>query len=378
MKVLATKIKGKVVFGKDKEPVNNLLIAFPTKERLVSHLDPNHDYNVSDGAKGKKEISLTEEIVLSHRYNTVSQRVEFWPGSHYPYQKGYPRSSILGGRKEIYTETINYASHSFKQTHEKDGKEISHAFDPATYKYTDGFKKGEPANTTEVLLLFIAEFAQYFVPIDQEPFSALWKLEDVVQGPLSQERSEMETLLKSLQELRQLAPTHFHFDIYSLQHEIIRARLAKCTEDFSIVAKSKKRKQREAKPQKDARWPSTSKRPAKRPKMVKQVTAASKAVSFGDSPAPATPAQATKETVACETSVLPTTLLFPAQSNAANSLDSQLAQAQLAVQRLQQQQAVASQQQNEAAPAAPPSQVLQTASKGESTLWSRPRKSRVP
>ena len=303
MKLLATKIKGKVVFGKDKEPANNLLIAFPTKGRLVSHLNPNHDYNVSDGAKSKKKTSLTEEIALSHRYNTVSQRVEFWPGSNYPHQKGYPRSSMLGGRKEIYTETTNYASHSFKQTHAKEGKETPHGFDPAAYKYTDGFKMGEPTKTTEVLLLFIAEFAQCFVPIDQEPFSALWKLEDVVPGPLSQERSEMETLLKSLQELRQLAPTHFHFDIYSLQHEIIRARLAKCTGDFSIVAKSKKRKPREAKPQKDAKWPSTSKHPAKRQKTAKQVTEATKVVSFGalrrgawrsgDSSAPATPAPAT-------------------------------------------------------------------------------------
>jgi hypothetical protein len=90
--------------------------------------------------------------------------------------------------------------------------------------------------------------------------------------------------------------------------------------------------------------------PSKTPKIVKQVTAALKAVSFNDSPAPATPAQATKKTVAHETSVPPTTLLFPAQSSASDSLDSQLAQAQLAVQRLQQQQAVASQQQNEAAP----------------------------
>jgi hypothetical protein len=348
MKALATKVKGKVVVGKDKEVVDNLLIAFPTKERLVSHLDPNHDYSVTDGAKGKKETHPTEEIVLSHRYNTVSQRVEFWPGSCYPYRKGYPRSSTLGGRKEIYVETTNYASHSFKQTHAKGGKETSHGFDPANYKYTGGFKSGEPANTTEVLLLSIAEFAQYFVPIEQEPFNALWKLEDVVPGPLSQERSEMETLLKSLQELRLLAPTHFHFDIYSLQHEIIRARLAKCTEHFSNVSKNKKRKQREAKPRQGATWPRTGN--AKRPKTVNQVTAALKAVSFDNSPAPATPAQATKETVAYETSVLPTTLLFPTQSSAANALDSQLAQALLAVQRLQQQQAVASQQQNEAAP----------------------------
>ena len=88
-------VKGKVVVGKDKEVVDNLLIAFPTKERLVSHLDPNHDYSVTDGSKGKKETHLTEEIVLSHRYNTVSQRVEFWPGSYYPHRKGYHRSSML-------------------------------------------------------------------------------------------------------------------------------------------------------------------------------------------------------------------------------------------------------------------------------------------
>jgi hypothetical protein len=49
MKMIASKIKGKVVVGK--EPVSNLLIAFPTKERLASHLNNNHGYSVSDGSK---------------------------------------------------------------------------------------------------------------------------------------------------------------------------------------------------------------------------------------------------------------------------------------------------------------------------------------
>ena len=211
-----------------------------------------------------------------------------------------------------------------------------------------------------MLLLFIAEFAQYFVPIEQEPFNALWKLEDVVPGPLSQERSEMETLLKSLQELRQLAPTHFHFDIYSLQYEIIRAKLAKCTESFASVSKNKKRKQRDAKPQEGAKWPGAGKSSRKRQKAVKPLTEAFKAVTFGDSPAPATPAQAANETIAHETSarVIPKASLTSArhwkpmlaQPDAAITLDFQLAQAKLMVQRLQHQQAVASQQQNEAAP----------------------------
>jgi hypothetical protein len=348
LKALASKIKGKLVIGKNKESVNDLLIAFPTKERLVPHLDPNHSYAVSDGTKNKKGVKLTEEIVLSHRYNTVSQRVEFWPGSYYPFQKGYSRSSILGVKKEIYGLTDNFASHSFAQKQTKGGKETSQGFDPANYKYSDDLKKGEPVNTTEVLLLFIAKFAQYFVPIEQEPFNALWKFEDVVLGPLSQERSEMGTLLASLQELRQLAPTHFHFDIYSLQYEIIRARLAKCTEDFSKVSRNKKRKQREAKPREGATWPGTGN--AKRTKTVNQVTAALKAVSFGSSPAPATPAQATKETVSYETSVLPTTLRFPEQSSAAHASDSQLAHPPLAVQRHQDQHPVASHQQTQAAP----------------------------
>ena len=271
--------------------------------------------------------------------------MEFWPGSYYPFQKGYSRSSILGVKKEIYGLTGHLASHSFAQKQTKGGKETSQGFDPANYKYSDDLKKGEPVNTTEVLLLFIAKFAQYFVPIEQEPFNALWKLEDVVPEPLSLERSEMETLLKSLQELRQLAPTHFHFDVYSLQYEIIRAKLVKCTESFVSVSKNKKRKQRDAKPQEGAKWPGAGK---KRQKVVKPLTAASKAVTFGDSPAPATPAQATKETIAHETSarVIPNA----SQPNAAIDLDLQLAQAKLMVQRLQQQQAVASQQHNEAAP----------------------------
>ena len=268
--------------------------------------------------------------------------MEFWPGSYYPFQKGYSRSSILGVKKEIYGLTDRLASHSFAQKQTKGGKETSQGFDPANYKYSDDLKKGEPVNTTEVLLLFIAKFAQYFVPIEQEPFNALWKLEDVVPEPLSLERSEMETLLKSLQELRQLAPTHFHFDVYSLQYEIIRAKLAKCTESFVSVSKNKKRKQREAKPQEGAKWPGTGK---KRQKVVKPLTAASKAVTFGDSPAPATPAQATKETIAHETSARVTP-----NASTTITLDSQLAQAKLMVQRLQHQQAVASQQQNEAAP----------------------------
>jgi len=350
LKALASKIKGKLVIGKNKELVNDLLIAFPTKERLVPHLDPNHSYAVSDGTKNKKGVKLTEEIVLSHRYNTVSQRVEFWPGSYYPFQKGYSRSSILGVKKEIYGLTDNVASHSFAQKQTKGGKDTSQGFDPANYKYSDDLKKGEPVNTTEVLLLFIAKFAQYFVPIEQEPFNSLWKLEDVVPEPLSHERSEMETLLKSLQELRQLAPTHFHFDVYSLQYEIIRAKLAKCTESFASVSKNKKRRQRDAKPQEGAKWPSTGISSRKRQKVVKPLTEAFKAVTFGDSPAPATPAPATKETAASETLASPATLFSPARASAPQSVESQLAQAMLMVQRLQQQQAVASQQQNEAAP----------------------------
>jgi hypothetical protein len=280
--------------------------------------------------------------------------VGFWPGSYYPFQGGYARSSILGGKKEIYAKTGT--SHSFTQTSKgKDGKNVSHGMDPATYKHSDNFKKGEPANATEVLLLFIAESAQHFVPIDQEPFNALWALEDVVHKPLTSERSTMEALLLSLQKLRQLAPTHFHHDAYSLQCEIIRAKLPKCTKDFSIIAKDKKRKHREAKPQKGAKWPSSGKATAKRQKTVKKMTEAFKAVSFGssantDSTAPATPAPATSEAIAHEASETPSTSLVPAQPSAANTtLESQLAQAQLMVKRLQRQQAVASQQQNEAA-----------------------------
>ena len=118
-----------------------------------------------------------------------------------------------------------------------------------------------------MLLLFIAKFAQYFVPIEQEPFNALWKLEDVVQEPLSQERSDMETLLKSLQELRLLAPTHFHFDIYSLQYEIIRARLAKCTERLPQYCQDQEKEASVNRIlKKGATWPSSSRTLKKTPK----------------------------------------------------------------------------------------------------------------
>jgi hypothetical protein len=218
MKLLTSKIKGKVTV--EKQIVSNFLIAFPTKDRLVSRLDANHDYSVTDGTKNKNETTLTEEIVLAHRFNTVSQRVEFWPGSCYPFQENCTRSSILGARKEICAKTANHASHSFTQTHVKNvsnDKQASHGMDPATYKCTAGFIKGEPGNATEVLSLFIAEHAQCFVPIDQKPHTALWALEDAVHDALSQERSTMEALLLlSLRGLRDLAPTHFHFDVYSL------------------------------------------------------------------------------------------------------------------------------------------------------------------
>ena len=110
------------------------------------------------------------------------------------------------------------------------------------------------------------------------------------------------------------------------------------------VSKNKKRKQRDAKPQEGAKWPGAGKSSSKRQKVVKPLTEASKAVTFGDSPAPATPAQATKETIAHETSARVTP-----NASATITLDSQLAQAMLRVQLLQQQQAVASQQQKEAA-----------------------------
>ena len=130
---------------------------------------------------------------------------------------------------------------------------------------------------------------------------------------------------------------------------MIRAKLAKCTESFASVSKNKKRKQRDAKPQEGAKWPGTGKSSKKRQKVVKPLTEASKAVTFGDSPAPATPAQSTNETKASLTSARHWKPKL-AQPDAAITLDFQLAQAKLMVQRLQHQQAVASQQQNEAAP----------------------------
>jgi hypothetical protein len=198
--------------------------------------------------------------------------------------------------------------------------------DPVTFKFSDQFKEGEPANATEALLLFIAEFAQYFVPINQEPFSALWALEDVVHAALSVERKTMESLLKSLQELRQLAPTHFHNDIYSLQYEIIRARLPKCTKDFSNVAKNKKIKQRDPQPQPGATWPVAGQAKAKRvTRKVNVITAKMKDVTI-------------------ETSAKTDSFNTPKPD-----LEQQLAQAKQMVLELQQEkQAVAAQQQNPA------------------------------
>jgi hypothetical protein len=337
VRLLARKIKGKILVGK--QPANNLLIAFPARDRLMSHLDANHDYVVTDGAKGKNDITLTEEIALAHRHNTVSQKVEFWPGSCYPFRETCVRSSILGARREIYAKTASLASHSFTQTHKKDGKIIPCGMDPVAFKFSDQFKEGEPANATEVLLLFIAEFAQCFVPIDQGPFSALWALEDAVHAPLSAERKTMESLLKSLQELRQLAPTHFHDDIYSLQHEIIRAKLPKCTRDFSDIAKSKKRKQRDPQPQPGATWPVAGQAKAKRvTRPIKALTAKMRDVTF-------------------ETSAKTDSFSTPKPE-----LEQQLAQAQqMVLQPQQEKQAVAAQQQNPAVAAqqqieaAPPS-----------------------
>jgi hypothetical protein len=335
MKLLTSKIKGKATV--EKQTVSNFLIAiaFPTKGRLVSRLDANHDYRVTDGTKGKNETILTEEIALTHRFNTVSQKVGFWPGSCYSFQENYARSSIPGARKDIYARTSHHASHSFTQTCTKGDKQMPHGMDSATYKFAGSFKKGEPGNTTEFLSLFIAECAQCFVPIDQRPCSALWALEDVVHEALSQERSTIEALLVALRELRQLAPKHFHFDVYySLQHGIIRARLPKRTKDFSKIAKNKKRKPRDPKPQVNAKWPETNNpKPQKRQKHVRVLEPALGAVSLETSANTGTPATPTHQSVA----------------NAL--LDGQLAKSQLQAQQLQQQRTtVTSQLQNEAAP----------------------------
>jgi hypothetical protein len=66
-----------------------------------------------------------------------------------------------------------------------------------------------------------------------------------------------------------------------LQHEIIRARLPKCTKDFSDVAKSKKRKQRDPQPQSGATWPVAGKAKTKRvSRPLRALTAKMRDVTF--------------------------------------------------------------------------------------------------
>jgi len=216
---------------------------------------------------------------------------------------------------------------------------------PATHQYTDDFAKGKPGNATEVLLLFTADYAQYFVPINQDPYSALSALEDVVQDALSPERSAMETHFTALQELRDSSPTHFHFDIYSLQYEIIRKRLPKCTQDFSAIKKKKKKRQRPPQPQTDAKWP-TAKAPAKA-KRASQPDAKRLKKAIGKFTVGKHLSAVLKSSLILETSASTgTPAVIP-------NLNQQLAQAQQTIQRMQheqQQMTIAKQQRTDTAP----------------------------
>merc|ERR1712086_591876 len=81
-----------------------------------------------------------------------------------------------------------------------------------------------------------------FVPLNQDPFTILMASKDEVLPLLSDARTEMTNLFLELQGLRDLAPTHFHFDVYRTQYEITRRTLPKCVEDFHLVKKAQKRK----------------------------------------------------------------------------------------------------------------------------------------
>merc|ERR1712086_801541 len=81
-----------------------------------------------------------------------------------------------------------------------------------------------------------------FVPLNQDPFTILMASKDEVLPLLSDARTEMTNLFLELQGLRDLAPTHFHFDVYRIQYEIIRRILPKCVADFHLVKKAQKRK----------------------------------------------------------------------------------------------------------------------------------------
>jgi hypothetical protein len=231
---------------------------------------------------------------------------------------------------------------------------------PATHQYTDDFAKGKPGNATEVLLLFTADYAQYFVPINQAPYSALSALEDVVQDALSPERSAMETLLSALQELRDSSPTHFHYDIYSLQYEIIRKRLPKCTQDFSAIKKKKKKRQRPPQPQTDAKWP-TAKAPAKakrasqpdakRPKKAIGKFTVGKHLPPGDPIGKFTVGK--HLSAALNSSLILETSASTGTPAVIPNLNQQLAQAQQTIQRMQheqQQMTIAKQQRTDTAP----------------------------
>jgi hypothetical protein len=134
----------------------------------------------------------------------------------------------------------------------------------------------------------------------------------------------METPLLALRGLRNLAPTHFHFDVCSLQHEIIRRRLRKCTEDFPALSKKRKRPQREAQPKPNAVWPNKKGKAA-----VKLTTR--KIVSITASVSSLAPAL---RAVSLETSANAGTMAIP-------NIDQQLAEAQRMIQRLHEQKASA-------------------------------------
>ena len=65
---------------------------------------------------------------------------------------------------------------------------------------------------------------------------------DEVLPLFSDARTVMTNLFLELQSLRDLAPTHFHFDVYRIQYEILRRKLPKCIADFHKVKKGQKRK----------------------------------------------------------------------------------------------------------------------------------------
>jgi hypothetical protein len=225
------------------------MFAFPLYSSFDRFDDATMDYLVTD--KWGHETLLDEEMALACRYNLLVGKLEYFPGSYRPYHHRYPKSSVLGEQYGLYKK--------LKLVTKKGNPKASFHWDLTKRVYD------EPESVIDTQVHFLVFLAHKYIPSHQDTFSSFMDMEDVppMNAPASEAtgshevdeaaaqqfgrslvpRSELIQLNIRMKQLIQEAPSHYHTELYQLQHHVVKMKFPNAFKVIKDMNKPKRQRQ---------------------------------------------------------------------------------------------------------------------------------------